>query len=109
MRRGKRDGNHTAIVRALRAVGRSVVELHGVGGGVPDLLVAWPGGVVLIEIKAPRTGRLLDSQRDFARSWRGPRGSLVVARTVEDALAACGVLPSPRDHDATPGPTTPPR
>lgn len=89
-RRVKRDANHAEIARALRAAGRTVVDLAKVGGGVPDLLVSWPGGLVLMEVKAPG-GRVLASQDEFRASWRGPRGSLVVVRTVAEALAATGV------------------
>lgn len=91
-RRAKRDGNHTEIVRRLREAGRTVVELHRVGGGVADLLVAWPGGVVLLEVKDP-TGRnrVEPSQEEFRAAWRGPRGSYVVVRSVAEALAATGV------------------
>lgn len=34
------DANHAEIVAALRKVGCKVVDLSGVGKGVPDLLVA---------------------------------------------------------------------
>jgi hypothetical protein len=89
-RRVKRDRTHTEIVAALKAAGRTVVELHRVGGGVPDLLASWPGGVVLLEVKDGKN-RLEATQEAFRASWRGPRGSLVVVRSVTEALAATGV------------------
>lgn len=80
----------------LRAAGRQVIELHGVGGGVPDLLVVWPGGMVLMEVKNPnrepgRAGRMEESQKRFFERYRGPRGSLIEVRTLAEALAATGI------------------
>lgn len=90
-RRAKRDGNHPEIVRALRAAGRSVLELHTVGGGCPDLLVGF-GRVhmVLLEVKNPEgRDKVEESQRTFLASWRGRPP--VVVRTVAEALEATGV------------------
>jgi hypothetical protein len=90
-RRAKRDGNHTPIVQALRAAGRSVVELHTVGGGVPDLLVGWGQRYMLfMEVKDPE-GRDRDepTQVEFRRRWHG--APVVVVRSVAEALAATGV------------------
>lgn len=89
-RRAKRDGNHPEIVRALRAAGRSVVELHAVGGGVPDLLVGWGGKMLLMEVKDPEgRDRIEPSQVAFSQRWHGTR--VVVVRSVAEALAATGV------------------
>lgn len=75
----------------LRAAGRQVIELHAVGGGVPDILVAWPGGLVLMEIKNPKgRNRAEASQLRFRQRYRGPRGTLVEVRSLDDALAAIG-------------------
>lgn len=90
-RRGKRDGTHAPIVRALRAAGRSVLELHRVGGGCPDLLVGWGRArMVLLEVKDPAgRDRIEPSQERFAREWRGT--PVVVVRSVSEALAATGI------------------
>ena len=85
----KRDGNHTQIVRTLRLAGYLVIELHGVGGNCPDVLVVGRGRVVLMEIKAEK-GTLTPGQELFHGAWRGPPGSLVVVRTERQALAAMG-------------------
>lgn len=85
----KRDANHTAIVRALRAAGRQVIELHALGGNAPDILVSWPGGMLLMEVKAGK-GKLTPGQETFHATWRGPRGSLVVVRTERQALEYTG-------------------
>ena len=66
----RRDGNHTEVVRDLRAIGISVQETHRVGSSFPDLV--WGFGQVtgLLELKVP--GAELEAhQRDFADAWRG--------------------------------------
>lgn len=94
VRRAKRDANHAAIVKALKAAGRSVLDLSAVGGGCPDILVGW-GGMwsVLLEIKCPRKeggeDKLSDKQVDWHKAWRG--GRVVVVRSVREALEATGV------------------
>ena len=89
-RRGKRDGTHVPIVRALRAVGCSVLELHGVGGGCPDILAGRGGRSWLLEVKDPKgRDRVEPSQVAFAASWRGC--PVLVVRSVAEALAAVGV------------------
>ena len=47
----KRDGNEKAIVEALEALGATVTRLGD--AGVPDLLVAYRGETLLIEVKDP--------------------------------------------------------
>jgi hypothetical protein len=96
MRRAARtDGNHAEIVRALRQAGCGVVDLSGVGNGVPDLLVeapVYPHAMALLEIKdpaqPPNKRKLTPAQQEFHAGWRGP---LHVVETVEQALAAVGV------------------
>ncbi len=93
MRRAKRDSNHAAIVQALKAAGRSVLDLSAVGGGCPDILVGWNGGMLLMEIKCPRkqggADRLMPNQKAWHVAWRGREP--VVVRSVEEALRATGV------------------
>lgn len=94
MRRGKRDTNHAAVVKALQAAGRSVLDLAGNGAGAPDILVGWGSTyAVLMEIKNPRTpGEQLvkPHQAAWHQRWKGP--PVVVVSSVEQALAATGVL-----------------
>ena len=87
----KRDANHQAIVRALRDAGRQVIELHALGGSCPDLLVCWPAGMRLLEVKdgkAPLTA----GQKAFQATWRGPPGGVAVVRSEREALAATGIV-----------------
>jgi Holliday junction resolvase len=89
--RAKRDGNHAAIVKALKDAGRSVVELHAVGKGVPDLLVGWGRSrTLLMEVKDPAgENKVYASQVEFHRDWKGT--PVVVVRSTAEALAATGV------------------
>ena len=94
--RNRRDANHAPIVQALRAAGRTVIELDSLGGGCPDILVGWGmRHVLLMEIKAPRTDKgggshpVTPNQVKWHREWKGPRVAIV--RSVEEALAVTGV------------------
>jgi hypothetical protein len=53
-KRGRKDANHDAVVKALEARGAEVQSLASLGGGVADLLVCpYPGlrALYLLEIK----------------------------------------------------------
>jgi hypothetical protein len=41
-KRGRKDANHDAVVKALEARGAEVQSLASIGGGVADLLVSTP-------------------------------------------------------------------
>ena len=90
MRRdAKTDGNQSAIVSALRAIGASVQSLHTVGGGVPDLLWWHPrSGYVLAEVKdgakSASRRKLTPDQVEWHAAWRGP---VHVVESVEQAIA----------------------
>ena len=105
--RVKRDGNHSEIVAALRAAGRRVLDLSSVGGGCPDLLVAWGGGMLLMEVKDPRGRNTVElAQNDFHSHWVG---HVVVVRSAEEALLWTGIsprrpraeLPAPADYSSS--------
>lgn len=82
------DANQKEIVAVLRAAGCSVVSLHRVGDGVPDLLVGRAGRNYLLECKIPGRG-LNDKQQEWHRAWAGQRA---VVTTPEGALTAVGIL-----------------
>lgn len=100
-RRKNKDAIHDACVEALRAAGRQVVELDGAKDdepGIPDVLVVWPGGMVLMEFKSYRDdyndvrgGKLNEHQQKWHARYRGPAGTLLVIRSVAAALRATGV------------------
>lgn len=79
---GRVDGNHEAIVDALRRSGWKVVSLANVGGGVPDLLVYRTGQPIrLLEVKA-KGGTITRMQEEFmAAGW-----PVTIVRSVEDVL-----------------------
>lgn len=78
------DANQAEIVKALRNAGRSVVSLHRVGQGVPDLLVGNNGLNFLLEVKS-EGGDLSPGQQEFADSWRGEAATV---RSPEEAIEA---------------------
>jgi hypothetical protein len=69
------DANQPAIVEALRAIGASVLHLHTLGQGAPDILVGYRGRNYLMEIKdgnkPPSRRRLTDDERIFFDGWLG--------------------------------------
>ena len=87
-RQGRTDANSSIIIKALRRCGASVVDLHAVGGGCPDILASFRGVHYLIEIKTA-DGALRDSQVAFREACRGP---VHVVRSVAEALAVLGIL-----------------
>ena len=85
----RRDLNHDEVIRDLRMLGFSVIDLHNVGG-CPDLLV---GGTLvshnrnlnfpvnlLVEVKSAG-GKLSEGQERFFKEWPGPK---IVAYSWED-------------------------
>jgi Holliday junction resolvase len=76
------DANQQDIIDALRAIGASVVSIHRVGGGVPDLLVGYQGVNLLLEVKTAR-GRLNRCEAEWHQEWRG---QVAVVRTVDEAI-----------------------
>ena len=94
--RGRRDKNQGEVVAALRAAGASVIDLAGVGGGVPDLLVgctlACPDcwrhlrANLLVEVKnlAGRGEGLTLAETAFHARWGG---QVAIVRSAGEALA----------------------
>ena len=70
------DGNHAAVVEALRAIGASVLDIHDIGHGAPDLIVGFRAMNLLIEVKddrqPPSHRRLTPDEQQFFDDWRGP-------------------------------------
>jgi hypothetical protein len=80
------DSNQSIIVAALRAAGASVLHLHTVGHGCPDLAVGHAGRNYLVEIKRG-TAKLTPDEQRFHSEWRGV---VHVIRTPEEALEMLG-------------------
>lgn len=91
-RAAKVDANQAQIVADLRKVGCTVIPLHAVGGGVPDLLVGFQGRNVLLEVKdgrkPPSKRKLTEDQAEFHDGWRG---QVAVVDSVKAALEAVGI------------------
>ena len=88
MRRASRvDANHGDIVKAAEQAFCSVLQLHQVGGGCPDLILGrkWRYGPqnLLVEVKT-EDGELTPDQIRFHREWRGQKA---IIRSVDDLLA----------------------
>lgn len=78
------DANQPAIVKALRAVGASVLHCHQLKNCF-DLLVGYRGRTFLLEIKTSEKEALTPGEAEFARTWRGTPYHVVMS--VEQALA----------------------
>jgi Holliday junction resolvase len=71
------DGNHAAVMQALRNAGIAARSLAGVGNDFPDVIAAFRGVNVLLEVKNPDSDRgapskLTKEQLEFIESWPGP-------------------------------------
>ena len=82
------DSNQAQVVADLRKCGASVLLLHEVGHGCPDLLVGFRGVNYLIEIKTP-DGKLNPRQIVWHTLWRG---QVATAFNSEEAMQVIGVL-----------------
>ena len=87
-KRGRTDGNHTAVARALINAGCTVQSLAALGDGVPDLLVGIDGRNLLVEVKngakPPSKQRLTPDEATWHAAWAG---QVAVVATVDEALA----------------------
>ena len=83
------DVNQAEIVAALRGVpGVTVTCTHMVGHGFADLVVGRKGKTFLLEIKSKK-GKLTAAEMWWHRAWQG---HIAIVRTVDEALAAVGVI-----------------
>ena len=82
------DANQATLVREFQAHGASVLLMHSLGGGAPDLAVGVGGRNHFVEVKNKDTsyGRagLSESQRKWNRRWNGE--PMEPCASVEDAL-----------------------
>lgn len=87
-RAAKTDANHQEVVAAFRKFGCSVLPLHTVGGGCPDIAVGKNKKTVLVEIKdggKPKSAReLTKDERSFHDKWLG---SLFIVEGIDDVIA----------------------
>jgi hypothetical protein len=76
------DANQAEIVRMLRDFGASVIDLHEVGRGCPDLLVGYRWRSYPMEVKS-KGGKLTKDEIEFNDTWKGNH---YIIRSIEDAI-----------------------
>ncbi len=93
-RAAKIDANQDQVVSALRSAGVLVLSMAALGKGVPDLLCAFHGKLVLLEVKdgnkPPSARKLTQDQIEFHKAWAGV--PLHVVESPWDALKAVGAV-----------------
>lgn len=81
------DQNQPEIVTALRKIGAQVACTSTVGQGFPDLVIAFRGRNILMELKDPKQPlnkrKLTPAQVIFHSEWTG---ELYVVETIEQAI-----------------------
>lgn len=86
-RAAKTDDNQKRIVAALRRSGATVLHLHTIGQGCPDLLIGWQGKNILAELKdgdkIQSKQKLTPDEIQWHERWRG---QVAVITSVDDAL-----------------------
>jgi len=86
-RAAKIDANQHEIVEMFRRLGYSVLLLHTVGRGCPDILIGKHGRSYLIEIKdgskPPSARKLTEDEKKFHDLWRG---GLFIIESADQAL-----------------------
>jgi len=80
----KVDKNQASVVKALRDNGADVHLLHMVGAGIPDLLVAYEGHTILMEVKDGADKKFTPDQIKFIAGWKG--GYLYRVNSSEEAI-----------------------
>jgi|TARA_R110000772_G_scaffold145742_2_gene255820 hypothetical protein len=80
----KVDKNQNEVVKTLRDYGADVHLLHMVGAGIPDLLVAYEGQTILMEVKDGADKKFTPDQIKFIAGWKG--GHLYRVNSSEEAL-----------------------
>ncbi|MDE2471665.1 MAG: hypothetical protein KGL35_23795 [Bradyrhizobium sp.] len=93
MRRAARvDANHSEIKSALERIGCYVVDCAHVGQGFPDLVIAWRGRWLFLEIKdgaKPKSRqKLTGAQTIFHAEAAAKNCKVHVVTSVDDAIAA---------------------
>lgn len=88
MRPKKADSNQPQIMKLCRQIpGLSVVTLHEVGKGLPDLLIGFRGVNYLMELKdgakVKSAKKLTEPEKEFHRTWNG---QIAIVESIEDIL-----------------------
>lgn len=87
MRIRKVDDNQKKLVKQIRKCGISVLHLHTVGKGCPDLLLGAGKINKLVEVKDPKKPpsqrKLTEDEKCFHESWNG---QVDVVENIDDVL-----------------------
>lgn len=82
------DANQPAIVAAIRKLGATVLHLHTIGKGAPDILIGYQGKNALVELKdgakPPSARKLTPDEQKFHAEWRG---QVAIIESVDEAIA----------------------
>lgn len=69
------DANQKEIVAEFKRLGCSVLHLHQVGSGCPDLCIGYNGKTFLIEVKDGKKPlsqqKLTADEQEFKDNWKG--------------------------------------
>lgn len=84
----KVDANQPAIVEAIRRAGATVMDMHILGEGKPDIAIGHGGLTIIAEIK-DGDKKLTPDEQEFHNTWTG---GVYLIRNVEDALNAVATL-----------------
>ncbi len=89
VQRARTDGNHTAVMDALRAAAMKPVSTASLGKGFPDIVVGFRGLNVALEVKdgekAPSARALSADERDWHDTWPG---QVAIVTSPEEAVMA---------------------
>lgn len=88
MRIRKVDSNQKRVMQLCRQIpGVSVVTIHTLGKGVPDLILGYKGKNYLIELKdgakSESRKQLTNDEKEFHDKWQG---QICIAEGIEDIL-----------------------
>lgn len=101
-RAAKVDANQAEIVKALRGMGAAACSTAALGKGAADLLVAFRGIHVWLEIKSP--GEKLNAmQVEFHATWPAP---IYVVTSPEEAMTAVAEAARPQGNAVLTGEKT---
>lgn len=78
------DKNQAEVISWYEELYCSVVDLHGIGFGCPDLMIGLSGRTELVEVKT-EVGHAEATQVRFNRDWRGSKVKTVT--THADVIA----------------------
>lgn len=91
---GKTDANQSRLIDFIRGIGGEAQSLASMGGGVPDLLVAYRGQWFLLEVKddgKPPSKRKLTPDEQAWHDRFGDYAPVYVVENEDDVARALGV------------------